>query len=316
MELFRKKIEAHLLKIDDEYVKALQEHKIKKERIYNMEDKKIIIIQPTGNGNKSMLNDSESIKYEYYSNYKTFREILTRDIQPEDYLQKFSEIEQLINFSKNYRNNFNHLLNNDDFQHIEEYNRESLDYYSNFIKSCKLLKEKQNNIYDKNLKNENSPYFSLYSELKIASDGKSYQLNEQTNLNHYVEIKDSLRNSYYKENFFNELYIHKNQVDKQHISNKFSEQIRMKIPVEYIDSIFQGRDNESFLKIDTFMAKYGKKPQVTNFKEKNLYENIYGLFSDKSSAYFLSYLYSKNKLFKYIFDEFAAEQNNHVSSFN
>ena len=89
----------------------------------------------------------------------------------------------------------------------------------------------------------------------------------------------------------------------------------MKLPVEYVDSIFRSRDNESFLQIDTFMSKYGKKPQITNFKEKNLYENIYSLFSDQTSTYFLSYLYSKNHLFKYIYDEFSVEENK-VSNMN
>ena len=83
----------------------------------------------------------------------------------------------------------------------------------------------------------------------------------------------------------------------------------MKLPVDYIDSIFRSRDTESFMKIDTFMSKFSKKPQITNFKEKNLHESIYSLFSDQSSTYFLSYLYSKNVLFKYIYDEFTVEEN-------
>ena len=50
-----------------------------------------------------------------------------------------------------------------------------------------------------------------------------------------------------------------------------------------------------------------KTQKITN-KDRDLYENIYGILSKSNYINFMSFLYSKNELFKYIFDEFTSKR--------
>ena len=65
------------------------------------------------------------------------------------------------------------------------------------------------------------------------------------------------------------------------------------------------RKKSNVLQLDSFMSIYRTKKLTNN--EKDLYENIYGILSKSNYINFMSFLYSKNEVFKFIYDEFTTK---------
>ena len=300
--------DTHKYEIDSEKLKKVYNFNSKLDLQYEIINQKLIFSKEKQN--LGALNKSE-IENHYYSNYKFFREYLSTGFQGEEIKEEIHEIKKLIEYSKKLKESSEKYLNKD--KESNSPSRASTgkqSYFKNFIDICKLFavkKEKENTI-------KKSQEFTLFTELKIPSDVFSLSTNENF-LNHkLLNYKKKIHKSYYKEEFLSN-YSNQHKVNKNNtlISNsglaesfKLSPEIKEKFPIEYIDSMFKNRESELFCNLDSFMSLY-KTQKITN-KDRDLYENIYGILSKSNYINFMSFLYSKNELFKYIFDEFTSKR--------
>jgi len=133
-----------------------------------------------------------------------------------------------------------------------------------------------------------------------------------------LHYKKKLYKSHYKEeflsNYTNQHVKGKSNNNSVNESFKLSPEIKEKFPVEYLDMTFRSRDSDIFCGLTTFMSMYNTKKLSNN--ERDLYENIYGILSKSNYVNFMSFLYSKNELFKYIFDEFTTKKHSFDVSIN
>lgn len=305
-------LDAHMYEINKEKLKQVYNIPTKSKKEYEIIEKKVIYAKDE----KKVFLSREEMERNYFSNYKYFRDYLITGFESEETKGELQEIKQLIENSKTLREN---LMKHFDIQmeegggNQEQENNSSHSgagslmmknkFLNNFAKMCKLLKFKENSD-----KTENTSVFKLYSELNNPSDVYSFSINENFLTNKLLNFKKKLTESYYKEEFFcNFAKNYFNSSGNNTTSDNIPQEIRQKFPVDYIDSIFRPRENEVFYKIDSFMSIYGIT-QKANLYEKDLYENIYGILSKCNYANFMSYLYSKNNLFKYIYDEFALKR--------
>ena len=161
---------------------------------------------------------------------------------------------------------------------------------------------------------KNYQEFTLLSEIKTPSDVFSLSINENFLNSKLINFKKKLYKSHYKEEFLsNYCNQHVKVKNSNNIINnsmtenfKLSPEIREKFPVEYIDFLFKNRESELFGNLDSFMSIYRTKKLTNN--EKDLYENIYGILSKSNYINFMSFLYSKNEVFKFIYDEFTTKK--------
>jgi hypothetical protein len=319
--------DAHLYEIDKEKLKTIYDVPKKRKFQYEIVERKIIFANDN-KGLQSSIHSKEEIEKNYFSNYKFFREYLTTGFESEETKTEISEIKNLIENSKTIRENLmKHLNLGKETTDVSSNNYESRGsrkssgilqkskFLNNFAKMCKLL-----TIKNKETQPENSSVFKLYSELDNPSDIYSFSVNENFLSNKFLNFKKKLTQSYYKEEFFTNFAKNyhpsssgdinlKSSISSKNLTENLSPEIRVKIPVDYIDSIFRPRESEAFFNIDSFMSNYGTSHKA-HLNEKDLYENVYGILSKCNHANFLSFLYSKNDLFKFIYDEFAKRKGN------
>ena len=79
--------------------------------------------------------------------------------------------------------------------------------------------------------------------------------------------------------------------------------IKDKFFSEFIDGLYDNRDNAYYFYIDSFFSKYNITPYKVKNEEKDLYKQIYSILSKNNYLNFLSFLYTKNDLFKLIYDD-------------
>ncbi len=159
-----------------------------------------------------------------------------------------------------------------------------------------LLKKKE---IEENKKEET---FRFYSELDNPSDVYNILISDNNLQNKFTNFKKKLENAYHTEEFFSEYALEYNKPKKSNTS--IPKDIRVKMPIEYVDSFFKSRGKDTFTNLDSFMVKYDREHKAS-IREKDLFENIYGILSKCDNSNFLSFLYSKNEDFKYIYDSFA-----------
>jgi hypothetical protein len=283
-------LDAHMYEIDKTKLKNVYnfDKKIKKE--YKIVEKKLIF-SADNNANK---------ENKYYSNYKYFREYLRNGFESDDLGDEISEISELLKYSKNLREELEKIYEINIDKNYESnnvnYNSNNKTSFNKFIKMCKLLTPKDKNSED----DDNNRNFKFYSELNKPSDIFSFTVNENGLNNNLLNSKKLLTEGFNQEEFLHNFAKNYNKKN----SDILKPEIKRKLPNEYINSIFRSRDNEAFINIDAFMSTYGPT-QKANLSEKDLFENIYSMLSKSKHINFLSFLYSKNDLFKFIYDDFV-----------
>jgi hypothetical protein len=266
-------LDAHMYEIDKTKLKDIYKNeRIKKK--YNIVEKKLIYRVENDNSNEK----------KYFSNFRYFREYLSNGFDSHDITDEIKDIKELLKYSKSLRENLG--------KYYELENEDKKTYFSKFIKMCKLLTLK-----DEKAEERNTTGFKIYSELEKPSDIYSFTLNENALNNHLINTKRLLT-----EGYNNEIQLH--NFAKNYKSSSGVLEVKKSLQNEYINSIFRSRDDEAFCNIDSFMSTYGISQRV-NLHEKDLYENIYTILSRCKYMNFLSFLYSKNDIFKFVYDDFV-----------
>ena len=174
-----------------------------------------------------------------------------------------------------------------------------------FIRKCKMLRRKK----EEEENNDKTKTFKIYSDLNIPSN-KWYAIDS------FFSNKNRLNNKYYQEKqslikCFNreERFINYNKLIKQsyigETPDSLQTQTKDKYSSYYLDLIFSKRDEEEFEQIDKFFDKYNISSLKLKNEESDFYGKIYSILCKNNYMKFLSYLYSKNDIFKFIYDEFS-----------
>ena len=175
-------------------------------------------------------------------------------------------------------------------------------FIDDFLKKCSLLKKKEKS----NEEIEKKSKFQIYSDLEKESDEYNAAFINLNKLNlQYYEQKQKILKVFNREyelvNFINKVKDGLIKITPDTLNIK----VKDKFSSEIIDGLFDGRDLDYYYPIDSFFNKY----KMTFFKvkdeERDLYEHIYSILSKNNYMNFLSFLYSKNSLFKFIYNKFA-----------
>jgi hypothetical protein len=155
---------------------------------------------------------------------------------------------------------------------------------------------------------EKTKTFTIFSDLNIQStkfDAMNFLVNKNKLSEKYYQQKQKLIRCYNREDQF----INYNKLIKQSVIQETPDSINKntkdKYSSKYFDYIYDKREESHYEKIDKFFSKY----EITNYKLKNeesdFYGKIYGILCKNNYLKFLSYLYSKNEIFKFIYDLFS-----------
>ena len=322
-------IEAQKYEIDKKKIAKYYGKKLKKERVYNVIKKDIAFEKDSG------FKTIDTNKR--YSHYLVFRELLQKEFDIEDIKADIEQIKLLINLSENTRDEFyrffqfdraDYILNHDTYNKSQTGTKRDGIYtirntknsdenakdkiktdkaldINDFIRKCKMLTRK------KDLKKDNDilKKFKLFSELNLKSNKfeamDSYYSNKNKLNNKYYLEKELLKKSFNRE----ERFINFNQLIKESSQKEIPDSLNFKTKDKYsssyLDYIFDKREENDYQEIDNFFSKYN----ITSFKLKNeeaeLFGKIYGILCKNNYMKFLSFLYSKNDIFKFIYDEFS-----------
>ena len=320
-------IEAQKYEIDKKQIYDFYGLIPKKERVYNVIKKQIAF------GKHSAFKNIDPNKK--YSNYMVFRELLQKQYDIEDIKSEIEEVKLLVNFSENTRDDFYRFFHFDraDYIHNAEgqtptqigigmkgdaiYSPKNSDEsrkrpindiflsVNDFIRKCKMMRRKREEDDNK----DKTKVFKMYSDLNMPS-------NKFAAMDSYYSNKNKLNNKYYLEKeslikCFNreERFINFNHLIKESYIKEAPDSLNLKTKDKYssyyFDLIFDKREESYYGHIDRFFSKYN----ISSFKLKNeeadFYGKIYGILCKNNYMKFLSYLYSKNELFKFIYDEFS-----------
>ena len=293
----------------------------KQEPIYNVIKKQVAF-------GKDIKYNNKMEKNKKYSNYCLFRELMQKELDIEDIKVDIEQTKLLLNSSENMRikfysyfhmdrndyikskknNDFNYnkfinIRKNDEKKNIIN-NNEELIPNNDFLKQCIMLRRKREEDDNKQIPKK----FTIYSDLNIQStkfDAINYFVNKNKLSEKYYEEKSKLIKCFNRESRFINFNKLIKQSTIQEISDNLQINIKDKYSSDYFDLIYGKKDELYFESIDQFFSKY----KITNYKLKNseadFYGKIYGILCKNNYLKFLSFLYSKNKLFKYIYDQFS-----------
>lgn len=219
-----------------------------------------------------------------------------------NYLNTAPNLPHNHNNNKN-QNNLNKSIRSE-INNDKNKNNNNENKFNEIMQNFKLLK-----IKEKDDGNKQEDFFRFYSELDNPVDANILLANDNIAKNKFLSFHRKLSKFFHTEQFFTEFASEYNKPPKG--NNTIAPEIRMRMPIEYIDSIFKPRGNEAFRALDAFMLKYDREHKAS-LREKDLLENIYGILSKCDNSNFLSFLYSKNEDFKYIYDNFAKSNGNKV----
>ena len=262
-------------------------------------------------------------KNKKYSNYTIFRDFMQKEIDIEDIKSDIEQVKYLINKSESTRYKFYSYFRMDRADYIKSYdytkfinirskqgqntnskkNNEALPN-NDFLRKCIMLRRKKDDEDNK----ERQKTFTLFSDLDVKStkfDAINFLVNKNKLSEKYFEQKQKLIRCYNRE----ERFINFNKLIKQSVIQEAPDSLKKntkdKYSSNYFDSIYDKREETFYKKIDNFFAKY----EITNYKLKNeesdFYGKIYGILCKNNYLKFLSYLYSKNDIFKFIYDQFS-----------
>ena len=261
-------------------------------------------------------------KNKKYSNYIIFRDLMQKELDIEDIKSDIEQAKSLMNLSENTRYKFYSYfrLDRDDFiktnepshkfinikkkqDNLSPKNNEALPM-NDFLRKCIMLRRKREEDDNKG----KSKTFTIYSDLNIKStqfDAMNFLANKNKLSEKFYQQKQKLIRGYNRE----EQFINYNKLIKQtaiqETPDTLNKNIKDKYSSKYFDYIYDKREENHYEKIDKFFSSY----KITNYKLKNeesdFYGKIYGILCKNNYLKFLSYLYSKNEIFKYIYDQFS-----------
>ena len=261
-------------------------------------------------------------KNKKYSNYIIFRDLMQKELDIEDIKSDIEQAKLLMNLSENTRYKFYSYFRLDraDFiktnettnkfinikkkqENLNTNNNEALPM-NDFLRKCIMLRRKREEDDNKG----KSKTFTIYSDLNIKStqfDAMNYLINKNKLSEKFYQQKQKLIRGYNRE----EQFINYNKLIKQsaiqETPDTLNKNIKDKYSSKYFDFIYDKREENHYEKIDKFFSNY----EITNYKLKNeesdFYGKIYGILCKNNYLKFLSYLYSKNEIFKYIYDQFS-----------
>ena len=308
--IFEKTIKhAQQYKIDKKKLIEFYQIKKKDKYKYNIIQKKIFF------GRENTINKID--KKKKYSEYLIFRQLLQKEYDIEDIKYELENAKEIVNYSKNIREEFYRYfkLRKDEINTISQQNLEIINnnigdfnddmnnlFIDDFLKKCSLLKKKEK--FNEEI--EKKSKFQIYSDLEKESDEYNAEFVNLNKLNlQYYEQKQKILKVYNREyelvNFINKV---KDGLIKT-TPDTLNTKVKDKFSSEIIDALFDNRDLVYYYPIDSFFNKY----KMTFFKikdeERDLYEHIYSILSKNNYMNFLSFLYSKNSLFKFIYNKFS-----------
>ena len=263
-------------------------------------------------------------KNKKFSNYTIFRDLMQKELDIEDIKSDIEQVKLLLNKSENTRYKFYSYFRLDRADHIKSKdntnkfinirtkqgqninsikNNEALPY-NDFLRKCIMLRRKREDEDNK----EKQKSFTIYSDFDVKStkfDAINFLVNKNKLSEKYYQQKQKLIKCYNRE----ERFVNFNKLIKQSViqeaPDSLKENTKDKYSSNYFDSIYDKREETFYKKIDNFFAKY----EITNYKLKNeesdFYGKIYGILCKNNYLKFLSFLYSKNDIFKYIYDQFS-----------
>lgn len=324
-------INAKRTEIDENLLRRIYNLQEKEKPSYTIIEKKTIFDKEiTKNLNYNEKNDS------YYSNYLYFREYLMTGYTYEYTVNEIEKIKSLLQFSKQLRGDISKHFdikteletNNDTISSmtpkiaiqsniLQNYPTKNTNkrlssvfstvrYANNFVKICKLLKLKNQKKDD----NNDNYQFRLYSQFEKESDVFSIpQFVNFTSVKHFNQNR-KLTKMYHTENMFVDCVknIKKRLKQNEPQINKVIE-IKKNLHVPSVQALFHGRDIDYFKKIDNFVNMYKENFFQIKNREKDLFNGIYNILTkcQNNCSNFLSYLYTKSYMFKYIYDIFTIE---------
>ena len=324
-------INAKRTEIDENLLRRIYNLQEKEKPSYTIIEKKTIFDKEiTKNLNYNEKNDS------YYSNYLYFREYLMTGYTYEYTVNEIEKIKSLLQFSKQLRSDISKHFdiktepetNNDTISSmtpkiaiqsniLQNYPTKNTNkrlssvfstvrYANNFVKICKLLKLKNQKKDD----NNDNYQFRLYSQFEKESDVFSIpQFVNFTSVKHFNQNR-KLTKMYHTENMFVDCVknIKKRLKQNEPQVNKVIE-IKKNLHVPSVQALFHGRDIDYFKKIDNFVNMYKENFFQIKNREKDLFNGIYNILTkcQNNCSNFLSYLYTKSYMFKYIYDIFTIE---------
>lgn len=317
-------IEAQKYEIDKKQIYDFYGKKPKTERKYNVIKKQIAF------GRDIAFKKIDPNKK--YSNYSVFRELLQKEIDIEDIKAEIEQAKLLVNLSENNRDEFYQYFHFDRVDYLIQgesptqigigmkgdalYTKNSDDSrkkqmtdivltVNDFIRKCKMLRKKR----EEDDNNEKAKTFKIFSDLNIPSnkfEAMDSSLGNKNRLNNkYFLMKQSLIRCFNRE----ERFIHYNHLIKESYIKEAPDSLNIKTKdkysSKYFDLMFSQREEAHYKKIDNFFSQYDITSLKLKDEEAEFYGKIYGILCKNNYMKFLSYLYSKNDIFKFIYDEFA-----------
>ena len=316
--------DAQKYEIDEKQIYDFYQIIPKQERVYNVIKKQVAY------GKDIAFKQID--KNKKFSNYSIFRQYMQKEVDIEDIKSDIEQAKLLMNLSENTRYKFYSYFRLDraDFIKTNETNNKFINIRkkpeknnlindevlptNDFLRKCIMLRRKREE--DDNL--EKPKTFTIFSDLNIQS-GKFEAMNFLVNKNKlsekYYQQKQKLIRCYNRE----EQFINYNKLIKQSViqetPDNINKNIKDKYSSKYFDYIYDKREESHYEDIDKFFSQH----EITNYKLKNeesdFYGKIYGILCKNNYLKFLSFLYSKNEIFKFIYDIFSDKeaQNNDIS---
>ena len=305
--------DAQNYEIDKKQIYDIYKISPKKENIYNVIKKQVAFGKDIAFKQKS-----ENKKF---NNYIVFRDYMQKELDIDDIKSDIEQVKSLINLSENTRYKFYSYfrLDRNDFIKTNETSKfinikkkpEKMNSINNnplpkndFLRKCVMLRRKR----DEDDLKEKQKTFTIYSDLNIQSskfDAINFLVNKNKLSEKYYEQKQKLIRCYNREEqFINYTKLVKQSVIQEAPDN-INKNIKDKYSSKYFDAIYDKREEANYERIDQFFARH----EITNYKLKNeesdFYGKIYGILCKNNYLKFLSYLYSKNEIFKFIYDQFS-----------
>ena len=308
--IFEKTIKhAQQYKIDKKKLIEFYQIKKKDKYKYNIIQKKIFF------GRENTINKID--KRKKYSEYLIFRQLLQKEYDIEDIKYELENAKEILNYSRNIREDFYRYfkLRKDEINIIPQQNLDIINnnvenvnndmnnlFIDDFLKKCSLLKKKEK--FNEEI--EKKSKFQIYSDLEKESDKYNASFVNLNKLNlQYYEQKQKILKAYNREydlvNFINKV---KDGLIKT-TPDTLNTKVKDKFSSEIIDGLFDSRDLVYYYPIDSFFNKYKMTFLRVKDEERDLYEHIYSILSKNHYMNFLSFLYSKNPLFKFIYNKFS-----------
>ena len=318
-------IEAQKYEIDKNQINDFYGRKPKTERVYNVIKKQIAFGKDTS---------FEKIdKNKKYSNYLVFREIFQKEIDIEDIKLEMDQVKLLINLSENTRDEFYHFFHFDRVDYISngdtqtrtqigigmkgdaifttKNSDESKDVVSSvkdFIRKCTMLRRKR----EEDDNNKIAKSFKVYSDLNLQSNkydamDSLYSKKKKLNEKFYKQKESLIRCFNREERFINFNKLIKESYKEDTPPDSLNYKTKDKFSSRYFNLMFDKRDESHYEGIDHFFSKYNITSLKLKDEEAEFYGKIYGILCKNNYMKFLSYLYSKNDIFKYIYDDFSVK---------